>query len=140
MLVGHGSSEVTLLAAVVKRAFDDIELRYKSSGSVTYARKAVDWINGVSLSEGELDKFMSFHNICLTLGWPKEDLIRLARKLYEGEYDSVKQVSSEILLSYRGDHRSEGFDCYCDLPKSKSLLRDLLVSPPSDDGFDLGRG
>jgi len=136
MVITPGSSEIALLAAVVKRAFDDIELRYKSSGSVSYAKKAVDWINGISLSEGELDHFMSFHSICFALGWPKDDLVRLACKLYEGEYESVKQVSSNILLSYRGDYPSDGFDCYCDLPKPESVLRDILSISPSDEEFD----
>ena len=131
MIITCGDSEIALLASVVKRAFDDIELRYKSSGSVTYAKKAVDWITGSCIEEGYLDDFMSFRSICETLGWPEKELIALAHKLYEGEYDSVKRVGSELLLPYRGRETSSQFDARCDVFQCESLLRDILFDAPS---------
>lgn len=132
MMIGHGHSEIALLASVVKRAFDDIELRYKSSGSVLYAKKAVDWINGSSLIEDDLDKFMSFSCICDTLGWPEEELIELATKLYEGEYDSIRRVSGDLFLPYRGNIGGDDVDSSCDVAQCQGVLRNLLFDSTCD--------
>jgi len=129
MAATYGDGEIALLASVVKRAFDDIGLRYRSSGSMTYAKKAVDWIAGTGIVEGNLDKFMSFSEICETLGWPEKELINLAYKLYEGEYDSVKRIGADILLPYRGRNASSGFDSQCNVVQCEGLLRDILFDP-----------
>jgi hypothetical protein len=138
MAVIYGDGEVALLASVVKRAFDDIGLRYRSSGSMAYAKKAVDWITGSCAVESNLDKVMSFSTICETLGWPEKELINLANKLYEGEYDSVKRIRPDVLLPYRGRIASSEFDTQCHVVKCEGLLRDILFDPSNHAEINTG--
>ncbi len=131
MWIDCSYSEITLLAAIVKRAFDDIELREKSSGSIECARKALDWVRGATYVDGDLDEFMSFKSICSELGWPREDLIEIANLLYEGKYDSVKKLGKCFQLTYRGAIQGSGFDLFCFSGKSESFLWSILCGPSS---------
>jgi hypothetical protein len=128
MWVDCSYSEITMLAAVVKRAFDDIELREKSSGSTECARKALDWVRGATFIDGDLDEFMSFRSICYELGWPRDELVDLANLLYEGEYDSVRKLGDGFQLNYRGPTQGSGFDLFCLSSESESFLWSILCS------------
>lgn len=105
------SPEFTVLAAVVARAFDDINPNGNRAGLARGADACTDalrWVQGKFTVRTRDDAFMTFEHVCAVLGWPHSYLVEYAEHLAKGEGDEYLRQHPNIVFPANGHSGGAG--------------------------------
>lgn len=135
-------SHKSILRAVIKRAFDDVSLFYKSSKdkeAATYAKSALLWIQGADkkdpaiLDEPALDQYMAFSNLCSVLRLPYAEMVTYATMIAEGTHEQFHETHPVIVWA-SDEHSDDAQTHNVHLAnRAESFLRnEWVISTDSD--------